>query len=101
MAASWSDVLDLYGRALDDFERQLDDGDNAGARFEFEMPRDLGPLPPELADQARVVQEKSARVENRVRDAMAETAHEQGAVTRARAHAIASRTTPRFVDVEA
>jgi hypothetical protein len=101
MAASWPDVLDLYGRALDDFERQLDDGADANARFEFAMPAGLGPLPRELADQARVVQEKSARVEERVRDAMAQTAQEQAAVTRARAQATAARKRPAFIDVEA
>jgi len=101
MAASWSDVLDLYGRALDDFERQLDDGDAANAAFEFEMPLGLGPLPPELASLARVVQEKSARVEERVRGAMTRTAHEQSAVTRARAQATLARKRPAFIDVGA
>lgn len=103
MAASWDDVLDLYGRALDDFERQLDDGDAAKAHFDFAMPTGLGALPPELADRARVVQEKSARVEERVRDTMTHTAHEQSAVTRARAQAQATlaRKRPAFVDVEA
>jgi len=101
VAASWSDVLDLYGRALDDFERQLDEGHAPSAKFDFAMPPGLGPLPPELADVARVVQEKSARVEERVRDAMSQTAHEQSAVTRARAHATLARKRPAFVDVEA
>lgn len=101
MAASWSDVLDLYDRALDDFQRQLDEGDSANARFEFVMPPDLGPVPSELAEQARVVQAKSARVEERVRDAMTQTAHEQGAVTRARAQATTARKRPAFVDIEA
>ncbi len=101
MAASWSDVLDLYDRALDNFERQLGDGDTAIARFEFELPPGLGPLPPELAEQARVVQAKSARVEERVRDVMTHTAHEQAAVTRARTQATLARRRPAFVDVEA
>jgi len=101
MAASWSDVLDLYESALDDFQRQLDEGDNANARFAFKMPHDLGPLPPELAALARVVQEKSARVEERVRDAMTHTSREQSAVTRARAQATLARKRPAFVDVEA
>lgn len=101
MAASWSDVLDLYDRALDEFQRQLDEGDRANARFEFVMPSDLGPFPHELADQARVVQAKSARVEELVRDAMSKTAHEQTAVTRARAQATMARKRPAFVDVEA
>jgi len=94
-------VLALYDRALGDFERQLDDGAVPDARFDFELPHDLGPLPPELAGLARVVQEKSARVEERVRDAMERTAHEQSAVTRARAQATLARKRPAFVDVEA
>lgn len=101
MAASWSEVLDLYDRALDNFQRQLQDGADANARFEFVLPPDLGPLPPELTEQARVVQEKSARVEETVRDAMTRTAREQAAVTRARAQATTSRKRPAFVDVEA
>jgi hypothetical protein len=101
VAASWDDVLDLYGRALDDYQRQLEEGEPTDARFEFDLPPDLGPLPPELAEQARVVQEKSARVEDRVRDALAQTAHDQAAVTRARAQATTARKRPAFVDVEA
>ena len=101
MAASWSDVLDLYDSALDDFQRRLDDRESASARFEFVMPPDLGPFPPELAEQARVVQAKSALVEERVRDAMTQTSHEQAAVTRARAQATTARKRPAFVDVEA
>ena len=100
MAASWADVLDLYDRALDNYQRQLDEGDTPKARFDFELPPDLGPVPPELAEQARVVQEKSARVEERVRDAMTQTAREQTAVTRARAQATMARKRPAFVDVE-
>lgn len=101
MSASWSDVLDLYDRALGDFQRQLEEGDTANARFDFALPPDLGPVPPELAEQALVVQEKSARVEERVRDAMTQTAREQAAVTRARAQATTARKRPAFVDVEA
>lgn len=101
MTASWSDVFDLYERALNDFERQLDAGSASVARFDFEMPPDLGPLPQELADVAHVVRERSARVEERVRDAMTQTAHERSAVTRARAQATPTRRPPVFIDVEA
>jgi hypothetical protein len=65
------------------------------------MPSDLGPLPPELEDVAHVVQERSARVEERVRDAMTQTSHERSAVTRARAQATLTRRRPVFIDVEA
>lgn len=98
MAMSWSEVLDLYGRALLDFEHELDNG--SVGQFSFKLPRDLGPLPPGLAGVAVDVAERSARLESRVREAMVETAREQVAVTRARRQAARDKPRPRFVDVE-
>ncbi len=97
MAASWAEVLDLYGRALLDVERGFDDGTVTG--FSFELPSELGPLPPELADVAAGVVALSARVEERTREAMHETAHEQAAVTRARRTALRGRPQAKYVDV--
>jgi hypothetical protein len=99
MAASWAEVLDLYGRALTDFDEKLDAGETATAKFSFEMPADLGPLPPELAETAKAVAQTSARMEGRVREVMTQTAHEQAAVTRARAQAVRERPRAKFVDV--
>jgi len=97
MAASWAEVLDLYGRALLDVERGFDDGIVAG--FSFEIPSELGPLPAELAGVAASVAALSARVEERTRQAMHETAHEQAAVTRARRQAMRDRPRAKYVDV--
>lgn len=99
MAADWAEVLDLYGRALLDFDAALDSGDAAHAGFDFKLPDDLGALPPELADVAANVAALSADVERHVREAMDETAHEQAAVTRARSLASRERRRARFVDV--
>ncbi|MGH8890400.1 MAG: hypothetical protein ACRDV3_11690 [Acidothermaceae bacterium] len=99
MATSWSEVLDLYGRALLDFDAALGTGDPAHASFEFKLPSDLGPLPPELADVAANVAALSADVERHVREAMDETAHEQAAVTRARSLAARERRQAKFIDV--
>jgi len=99
MAATWSEVLDLYGRALLDFSAKLDEGDAAGATFAFQLPDDLGPLPPELEDVAANVARLSAQVEQHVRDAIDETVHEQAAVTRARRQAVRERPAAKYVDV--
>ena len=98
MAMTWAEVLDLYGRALLDFEHELDGG--TVGNFRFALPRDLGPLPPELAGTAAAVAERSARLEGRVREAMVETAREQVAVTRARRQAAREKPRPKFIDVE-
>jgi hypothetical protein len=98
MAISWSEVLDLYGRALLDFEYELDNG--SVGEFTFTLPANLGPLPPELAPVAVDVAERSSRIEGRVREAMAQTAREQVAVTRARRRAARGRPRPRFIDIE-
>lgn len=100
MSASWSDVLDLYERALLDFEDGLRAGDQATLSFDFRLPVGLGPLPAELGEAAATVAEHAGRVEDQVRDAMAATAREQGAVARARSHATRTRPQARFIDVE-
>jgi hypothetical protein len=100
MAASWAEVLDLYGRALVDLDRGLDAGEHATTGFTFELPPDLGPLPPELAATASEVAEMSERIESRVREAMAATAREQAAVTRARTRPVRERPPAKFVDVD-
>ena len=100
MSGSWAEVLDLYGRALLDFEQGMAAGGAAGPAFDFTLPADLGPLPPELAGVASAVAELAARVEAGVRDAMAETAREQAAVSRARARMSKERPRAKFVDVE-
>jgi len=99
MAANWSDVLDLYGRALLDFDAALGTGDASHASFDFKLPDDLGPLPPELAEVAASIAALSADVERHVREAMDETAHEQAAVTRARSLAARERRPAKFIDV--
>jgi hypothetical protein len=100
MSASWSNVLDLYERALLDFEDGLRAGDKATLSFDFRLPEGLGPLPAELADAAAAVAEHAGRVEDQVRDAMAATAREQATVARARSHATRTRPPARFIDVE-
>ena|SRR5690242_17839282 len=99
MAASWAEVLDLYGQALAEFDEKLGAGEVSTAEFSFQLPADLGPLPPELAETASAVAHKSAQVEERVRDAMTHTAREQGSVTRARAQAVRERPQAKFIDV--
>lgn len=99
MAATWAEVLDLYGRALLDFDAALDSGTAATATFDFKLPDDLGPLPPEVAEVAANVAALSADVERHVRDAMDETAHERASVTRAKSLAVRERPPAQFVDV--
>lgn len=99
MAASWSEVLDLYGRALLDVEHSLEQGAAATAQFTFTLPADLGPLPPELADVASNIAQMSARVEGHLRDAMHAIAAEQARLTKARRQTNRTRPPAKFVDV--
>lgn len=99
MAASWSQVLDLYGRALLEVEHSLERGDAASFEFGFVLPADLGPLPPELAEVASNVAELSARVEGHIRAAMQAVATEQVRLNRARRQSPRRRPLPKFVDV--
>jgi hypothetical protein len=98
MATSWATALDLYDRALLDFDDALDKNGET-ATFGFALPAHLGPLPPELHARAARIVEISARLERRVRAALADLAHEQAKLTRARKHR-ADRPRARFVDVE-
>lgn len=98
MVTNWATALDLYGRALLDFGAALDE-DPETATFDFEVPAGLGALPHELHDRARHVADASAQLEERLRAALADLAHEQAKLTRARKHR-ADRPQPRFVDVE-
>lgn len=99
MAATWSEVLDLYGRALLDFDADVENGNAASARFGFEIPADLGPLPAELEAVAASLAGLSAQVERRVQDAIDDTARQQAAVTRARRQAVQGRPAAKYVDV--
>ncbi len=101
MAITWAEVLDLYGRALVEFDDALDESTSAHDDFEFELPDGLGPIPPELEPAATAVAEKSARIEQRVRDAMAVTAQQQAAVTRARASTTRRRRQANLTDKQA
>lgn len=98
MATRWATALDLYDRALVDFGDGLDE-DASTASFGFALPEDLGPLPPELHARAQRIAEHSARLERRLRAALAELAHQQARLTRARRHRSAERPRPRFVDI--
>jgi hypothetical protein len=99
MAASWSEVLDLYGRALLDFDHEIEAGQASMAVFDFKLPDDPGPLPPELAEVAANIFDLSARVERRTRALMDEISREQATVTRARAQAQRTRPLAKFIDV--
>lgn len=99
MAATWSDVLDLYGRALLDFDADIDDGNAATATFGFQIPADLGPLPAELEPVAANLADLAARVERRVKDTIDDTGRQQAAVTRARRQAVQSRPVAKYIDV--
>jgi hypothetical protein len=99
MAATWSEVLDLYGRALLDVEHSLERGHAATVEFGFVLPPDLGALPPELAEVAASIAEMSSRVEGHIREAMHAVAAEQARLNRARRQTPRERPTPKFVDV--
>jgi hypothetical protein len=98
MAATWSEVLDLYGRALLDFDADID-GNAATATFGFQIPADLGALPPELEPIAANLADLAAQVERRVQDALDDTGRQQAAVTRARRQAVQSRPAAKYIDV--
>lgn len=98
MATSWATALDLYDRALLQFDDSLGE-DAETASFDYALPADLGPLPAELHARARRIVDISARLERRLRSALADLAQEQAKITRARKHR-ADRPRSRFVDVE-
>jgi hypothetical protein len=107
MTPTWVGALDDFGRALLSFEEQLDVDPADSRTFAFQLPVDLGPLPPELLGVATRLVERSASVEEHVGNLLANVAREQAgvareqvAVARARNHAAPERPEPHFVDVQ-
>jgi hypothetical protein len=96
----WSASLDDFGRALLEFDDRLDvDVSDAGV-FSFELPKDLGPLTPELLGVAKALMAMTAQMERRVRELQSEVEREQMAVTRARSQAVQERPRAHFIDVQ-
>jgi cell pole-organizing protein PopZ len=107
MTPTWVGALDDFGRALLSFEEQLDLDPADSRTFAFQLPVDLGPLPPELLGVAARLVERSASVEDHVASLLANVAreqagvaNEQAAVARARNHTAPERPPARFVDVQ-
>jgi hypothetical protein len=107
MTPTWVGALDDFGRALLRFEEELDLDPTNSQAFAFQLPADLGPFPPDLVGIATRLVERSASVEDRVGNLLANVAreqvgvaHEQAAVARARNHATPERPPAHFVDVQ-